>query len=112
MRRATAVLLVFAAAGAIAPAAEAAKSCGRIANPYPDSRYEGVDIKRIRATGVTCRTARRVARRAHRKALGLTPPPSGVRQYRWRRWEVTGDLRGDNDRYVARRDGDRVRWRF
>jgi hypothetical protein len=75
MRRATAVLLAFAAAGAIAPAADAAKSCGRIANPYPDSRYEGVDIKRIRATGVTCGTARRVARRAHRKALGLTPPP-------------------------------------
>jgi hypothetical protein len=111
MRRALAAGV--AAVALLAPAAPAAaKSCGRIVNPYPDSRYEGVDIKRIRATGVTCGTARRVARRAHRKALRMTPPPSGIRTYRWRRWEVTGDLRGSSDRYVARRGDDRVRWRF
>jgi hypothetical protein len=107
----TVALCALAAAGA--PAAQAApRQCERIDNPYPGTRYEGVDIKRIRAVDVTCARARRVARGAHRKGLGLTPPPSGVRRYRWRGWKVTGDLRGDNDRYVARRGGKRVRWVF
>jgi hypothetical protein len=98
------------------PAASAeeasARSCAPVVNPYPGTRYEGVDLSRIRATGVSCRTARRVARRAHHKALGITPPPSGVRHFTWRSWQVTGDLRGDSDRYVASRGAKRVRWRF
>jgi len=69
-------------------------------------------LRRIRALGVTCRGARRVARRAHYKALGLPVPPTGVRRFRWRDWRVTGDLRGDVDRYVAVRGGRSVRWVF
>jgi hypothetical protein len=80
-------------------------------NPYPNSRYEGSDLSRIRATGVPCRRARRVARGAHRKGLGMTPP-SPVLRFTWHGWRVRGDLRGDHDRYVARRDGKQVRWRF
>lgn len=97
-----------------APSAQgaAAHSCGRVVNPYPDTRYEGVDLRRIRATGVSCRRARKVARGAHYKALGLTPPVSGVRRFNWRGWRVTGDLRGSSDRYVAKRDAKRVRWVF
>jgi hypothetical protein len=100
--------------GAFAPPADAAatRACARIVNPYPNSRYEGVDLRRIRADGVSCSKARQVARRAHRKALGLTPPGSGVRRFVWRGWRVTGDLRWSEDRYVARRDGKRVRWVF
>jgi len=71
-----------------------------------------VDIRRIRATAVSCPTARRVARRAHRKALGLTPPPSGIRRFIWNGWKVTGDLRGATDRYLAARGARRVRWVF
>jgi hypothetical protein len=37
---------------------------------------------------------------------------SGVRQFNWNGWRVTGDLRGSSDRYVAKRDGKRVRWVF
>jgi len=48
----------------------------------------------------------------HRKALGLTPPPSGVRHFEWHGWRVTGDIRGSTDRYVAKRDGKRVSWLF
>jgi hypothetical protein len=92
--------------------AAAAKSCGRIVNPYPGTRYEGVDLKRIRAVGVSCPGARRVARRAHRKALGITPPPSGIRRFTWHGWQVTGDLRGSTDRYLAMRGARRVRWLF
>jgi hypothetical protein len=96
---------------AVGADAAAARSCRPVVNPYPDTRYEGTDLRRIRATGVSCRVARRVVRRAHHKALGLTP--SGpVRRFRWRGWRVRGDLRRDNDRYVARRSGDRVRWIF
>ena len=108
--------LLAAPAGTSAEApsagAAAAKECGRIVNPYEGTRYEGVDIRRIRAVGVSCRGARRVARRAHRKALGITPPPSGIRRFSWNGWSVTGDLRGSTDRYVAARGAKRVRWLF
>jgi len=90
----------------------APRSCGRVVDPYPDTRYDGVDLRRIRATGVSCDRARRVARGAHRKALGLTPPPSGVRHFGWHGWQVTGDIRESTDRYVAKRDGKRVSWLF
>ena len=97
-----------------APSAEAApdRSCKRISNPYAGSRYEGVDLRRVRALKVSCPTARRVVRGAHRKALGITPPPSGIRSFTWRRWSVTGNLRGNTDRYVAKSGGRHVRWVF
>lgn len=81
-------------------------------NPYAGTRYEGVDLRRIRATGLSCHSARRIASRAHRKALGLSVPSSGVRRFSWNDWRVTGDLRYSSDRYIARRDGKRVSWRF
>lgn len=107
-----AVLCAFAGTPTASAEGASARSCSPVVNPYPGTRYEGVDLSRIRATGVTCRKARRVARRAHHKALGLTPPPSGVRQFMYHSWRVTGDLRGDSDRYVAVRGAKRVRWRF
>ena len=112
---AAAVTGVLCAAAAIAtPGAQGATTrlCNPIVNPYPGSRYAGVDLTRIRAIGVSCATARRVARRAHRKALGLPVPESGIRRFTWNGWRVTGDLRGASDRYVARRGGKRVLWRF
>ena len=106
---------VLCALAGIAPQAAtgaAPRSCGRVVNPYPETRYEGVDLRRIRATGVSCHRARQVARGAQRKALGLTPPPSGVRRFEWHGWQVTGDIRGSTDSYVAKRDGKRVSWLF
>jgi hypothetical protein len=61
---------------------------------------------------VSCSAARRVARRAHRKALEMTPPANGIRRFNWRGWKVTGDLRPAKDRYIARKNEHRVRWRF
>ena len=100
------------AVGSLAAETGSARSCAPVVNPYPDTRYEGAALRRIRADGVSCRTARRVARGAHRKALGITPPVSGVRRFGWHGWRVTGDLRGSSDRYVAKRDARRVRWVF
>jgi hypothetical protein len=97
---------------AVGVEAASARSCRPVLNPYPNTRYEGADLRRIRATGVSCRVARRVARRAQRKALGLPLPRNGVRRFRWRGWRVRGDLRASTDRYLARRGGDRVRWVF
>jgi hypothetical protein len=108
----TALAPVGSAAAAAPVAESAAKACGRVENPYPGTRYEGVDLRRIRAVGVSCHGARRVARRAHRKALGITPPPSGIRHFTWNGWSVTGDIRGETDRYVAKRGAKRVRWLF
>src|SRR5688572_6695453 len=79
-----------------------ARACKPVVNPYEGTRYEGTNLSRIRAIGVSCPVARRVARRAHRKGLGMPPPPSGIRRYRWHGWRVTGDLRPSSDRYVAR----------
>ncbi len=109
-------LLVAICAGASLMPAEAegakARSCKPVVNPYPNTRYEGANLSRIRATRVSCPSARRVARGAHRKALGLTPPTSGVRRFTWRGWRVTGDIRGSVDRYVAKKGRRRVSWRF
>jgi hypothetical protein len=109
-------LLVAACVASVGVTSDAraatARACAPVLNPYPGTRFDGVDLRRIRAEAVSCRTARRVARRAHRKALGITPPPSGIRRFSWRRWQVTGDLRGSTDRYVARRGARRVRWVF
>lgn len=90
----------------------ATRRCRRVVNPYPRSRYEGVDLRHILATRVSCRTARRVARGAHRKALASTPPRGGVRRFTWHGWKVRGDLRGRSDTYLARSGAKRVRWRF
>jgi hypothetical protein len=53
-----------------------------------------------------------VAKGAHHKALGLTPPPSGIRSFTWEGWKVSGDLRPSHDTYVASKGSQRVRWRF
>ena len=102
------------AATGLAPgvADAATRSCERVKNPYAGTRYEGSDLTGIKAVDVSCRRARKVARGAHRMALGVTPNESGILRFRWNGWRVTGDLRGDSDRYVARRGGQRVRWRF
>jgi hypothetical protein len=44
-----------------AGAAAGYRSCRPVENPYAGTRYEGVDLTRIRALRVGCRTARRVA---------------------------------------------------
>ena len=114
LKRILVLAAVSTAAGFGPPAAEAAtgKACGKVENPYPGTKFEGSDLTRVRAVGVSCRRARRVARGAHRKALGTTPSVSGIVRTRWNGWRVTGDLRGANDRYVAKRGTKRVRWRF
>jgi hypothetical protein len=94
-----------------APAGAALRACTPVLDPYPGTRYAGVDLTRIRTSVGSCETARRVARRAHRKALRITPTRR-FRRFTWRGWAVVGDLRPDHDRYVARKDGRQVRWRF
>jgi hypothetical protein len=104
-------LCTAVAAGSPQAAHAASKPCSPVVNPYAGTRYEGVNLSRIRAGGVSCATARRVARGAHRRALGL-PPTSPVRRFTWNGWRVTGDLRGNSDTYVAKRGDKTVRWRF
>jgi len=106
------VVVTVLAALAAWPAAAQAKSCEPVRNPYPGTRYEGPDLSHIRALRTSCRTARRVARRAHYKALGLPLPVDGIHRFRWHGWRVRGDLRPDSDKYVARKGTRRVRWRF
>jgi hypothetical protein len=106
------VVIIVLVALAAAPATAQAKDCEPVRNPYPGTRYEGTDLTQIRTVRASCRTGRRVARRAHYKALGLPPPPDGIRRFKWNGWRVRGDLRPDHDRYVARKGTRRVRWRF
>jgi hypothetical protein len=35
----------------------AVRSCNPVLNPYPGTRYDDSDLRRIRAVGVTCRGA-------------------------------------------------------
>jgi hypothetical protein len=105
-------LFALVIAGLTPGDATAAKHCRSVKNPYPNSRYEGIDLTRIRAEGVPCSRARDVARGAHKKALRMAPPPSGILNYKWHRWTVRGDLRPSHDRFRASRRDNRVHWRF
>jgi hypothetical protein len=105
-------LTALAASAPAATAGGATRLCAPVLTPYPNTRYEDSDLRQIRATGVSCRVARIVARQAHRRALAMTPGPSPIRRFTWVDWRVTGDLRGDADRYVATRRGTRVTWYF
>jgi hypothetical protein len=109
---ALAVLVAALSLVAIAPATASTRSCSPVVNPYPGSRYEGINLSHIRATGVGCPAARKVARGAHRKALGITPPPDGIRRFQWNGWQVVGDLRPSSDKYFATLDDKQVSWRF
>jgi hypothetical protein len=113
MRRPTCLALAAVSIALVgsAPADAALRACKPVRDPYPNTRYAGVDLTRIRTSAGSCETARRVARRAHRKALRTTPT-GRYRRFTWRGWSVTGDLRPDHDRYVARKAGRVVRWRF
>jgi hypothetical protein len=108
---ATAALLAIVAA----PADAAFKSCRSIPNvsQLNGTRFAGSDIFRIRAQGVSCATARTVARAATIRALAITPPPTGIKRFRYQSWSVSDDLRGDDDRYSARGTGTkRITWLF
>jgi hypothetical protein len=105
-------LCVATAVAAPSALGASTKSCGSIHDPYPNTRYAGADIGHVRATGVSCTTARKVARGAHRKALGITPSLNGIRTFSWNGWHVKGDLRPAHDTYVAARGSKRVRWTF
>jgi hypothetical protein len=101
------------AAAAPAPALATFHGCKPVRDPYPGSRYAHVDLTRIKASAaVSCTTARRVARGAHRKALKMGTGGGSHRFLMWHGWTVTGDLEGDHDKYVARKDDRQVRWRF
>lgn len=102
---------VALAASSPAHAEAALRACRPVLDPYPGTRYAGVDLTRIRTSAASCETARRVARGAHREAL-RRPATGRFRRLTWHGWAVTGDLRPDRDRYVARKDGRQVRWRF
>jgi len=106
-------IIVLAALVAGVPNASAAqsKSCNPVRNPFPGTRYAGVDLTHIMALHISCSSARQVATGAERRALGITPT-GPIRTFNWHGWRVRGDLRPAHDRYVARKGERRVRWRF
>lgn len=114
MRKLTSVALAAASlAVAAAPAPASAKSCRPVLDMFEGSRLEGSDAYRIRATGVSCGTARRVARQGTRRAVAATPNVNGFVRVRYRRWRVLDDLRGATDRFKARAGrAKRVTWLF
>lgn len=70
IRLASALACCAALAGS-APAEAALRACTPVRHPYPHSRYADVDLTGIRTSLKSCETARRVARKAHRKALRM-----------------------------------------
>jgi hypothetical protein len=111
----TATLSAALALALIAPASAEAdfKRCRPVIDIFDGTRYAGSDLYRIRAQGVSCDTARRVALRGTRRGVAGVPDPDGRVRVNYRKWTVIGDLRGDADRYRALARGDkRVRWIF
>jgi hypothetical protein len=89
------------------------KKCRPVVNILDGTRYAGSDLYRIRAQGVSCKTARRVAYRGTLRGVAGVPDENGRVVVGYRAWLVIGDLRGDADRYEAQADWPkRVRWVF
>jgi hypothetical protein len=107
-----AVLSAGLLATAAVPADAATRSCRPVRNVFDYSRYAGSDLFRIRAEGISCRRARRLAHRATFKALGIPAASGPILRFRVDGWRVTDDLRGDADRLGARSSGRLVTWRF
>ena len=61
---AAALAVALGASALPAAAAGATRACGKVTNPYPGERYGGTELRRIRATGLRCPAARRVAKGA------------------------------------------------
>ncbi len=101
-----AVIVCIAACLAV-PAAGSAAKCDPVVNPYAGTRYDGIDLRRIRATNVTCGKARKVVRRGHRKAL-LT----FELKFKWHDWKIKSHLGGSVDKYRAKRGNARISWVF
>jgi hypothetical protein len=113
MRRLVTAAFAAAALGATAAPTEAvARSCRPVHNVFEAARYAASDLFRIRADGVSCRRARRLAHRATFKALGIPAATGPILRFRVDGWRVTDDLRGDTDRLRARSSGRLVTWRF
>jgi hypothetical protein len=89
------------------------KRCRPVVNIFDGTRYAGSDLYSIRAEGVSCKTARRVALKGTYRGVAGVPGPNGRVVVSYRRWLVTGDLRGDEDHYKAQASSSkRVRWIF
>jgi hypothetical protein len=111
MRRAGLTALGALLLAVPAPAAADFKSCAPVRDVFEGTRYAGSDLYRIRAQAVSCRTARRVARRGTYKAEAAVPDSTGYVRVEYRRWRIVDDLRGAVDRFRARAAGPkRVRW--
>jgi hypothetical protein len=100
---------VLAGVGLSAAPASAASSCAPVRDLFAGTSDEA-DLTSIRATRVSCRTARSVARGAWTTAVGMTPT-GPVRTYTWKGWKVRGDLRGAKDRYTATKGSRKITWR-
>jgi len=109
-----AMLAVLALAGEPAKGSGAVfRACEPVRDMFKGTRYEGSDLYRVRARRVSCRTARRVARKGTERAVSEVPDPTGRVVVSYRAWTVFDDLRGPVDRFVAKASGGkRVRWLF
>ena len=109
----TGALCALAGLGSPSAQAGSVRSCSPVLNPYPGTRFHDVDLRRIRARGLSCRSARRVARGAHRSALAGTtsasrraaPQPYGRRlgSVLWWSRELIGALPGVDAQPSAKR---------
>jgi len=108
---AAAAAAVLGTAAAPAPAAAATKACKPVYNVFDGTRYEGSDLYRIRAKGVSCRSARKLAWKATHKAQSFTPIHP-ILHFRVGSWHVSDDLRRAVDRLFARAGARTVSWRW
>jgi hypothetical protein len=89
------------------------RACAPVRDVFQGTRYEGSDLYRVRARGVSCQTARRVARNGTELAVAEAPDSTGRVVVSYRNWTVFDDLRRPVDRFVAKaKGGKRVRWLF
>jgi hypothetical protein len=88
----------------------AAASCGTLRDPFKGTRYSDVSVRSIRASGVSCATARTLAAKATYRGLIIGTAPSGVRRYSLDGYRVRRDTRATPERFTAKDGKRRVSW--
>jgi hypothetical protein len=110
VRRAAVIASLVVGVSAVGASNAAAASCGSLKDPFSGTRFSGEAVSSIRASGVSCATARGLAKKATLRGLIMGKTDSGKKRFTIDGYRVRGDLRGTPGRYTATNGNRRISW--
>jgi hypothetical protein len=110
VRRTAVIASLVVGLSAVGASNAAAASCGSLKDPFAGTRFSGETVSSVHASGVSCTTARSLAKKAMYRSLVMGKPGSGRVRLTIDGYRVRGDLRGSTDRFTAENGRRKVTW--